>query len=244
MALTIDPLAILTNAIKSANEIGVKIQAAKSDRTEQIKAIIETSDDDSIVKFRENRAKALAQIEAIKAQIENATAKVQEKAETLVQSVDADFDVEKATKEFIAARKSATDARKAILSFGIISEEDLDAALAENGVAEIVSLRGVKGSGGSRGSQPGVKRPRISAATFDGEKVVGKDDKVDFTTLAKKDSEVTAQILKEAAFKAAETEDLNSLQAGTVISFMVNGHKYTVTVSGEKPGRKPAEKTE
>lgn len=68
--------------------------------------------------------------------------------------------------------------------------------------------------------------------------------KVDFGTLAKA-GKSDGEILKAAAFAVAQTSDLNTLQAGTVVAFEVEGHKYTVTISGEKPmGRKPSVKEE
>lgn len=238
--LTIDPLAIYSNAVTAANEIGRKIQAANSDRTDAVKSVLDTSDDAKIVKFREGRAALLEQIETIQAKITNGEAMIKEYAEKLVPGVDADFDKDAETKKFIAARKTANDARKALLNF--VSEEDLAAAEKELGIVPIVSLRGT-GKAGSSGGATGVKRPRISAATMNGTSVWKKgsdDSKVDFTSLAVA-AKSDADTLKNAAFEAAGTKDLNSLEAGSTVSFTVGENNFVVTISGEKPGRKPAE---
>lgn len=231
---TIDPLAMLIERINEANDLGRKIQAARSDRTAAISSVIETSNDPKVVKFREIRAKVLEQIETYKAQIVNAEALIKEHAETLIPGVDADFDVDKATEKFTALRKAAHTTRVALEAF--VPAETLDEVLQSRGVAEIVSLRGTGvNKGGAKGAT-GVKRPRISAATYNGEAVTKKDGTIDFTALGKA-SDVTADDLKVAAFAAAGTEDLNSLDAGTVVAFEIGDKKFTVTVSDKKPGR-------
>lgn len=245
MSLNIDPLAMLKAQTDKANEIGRKIQASKADKSETVKAILDTSDDTQIVKFREGRQKIETEIATLQAKIVNGEAKIKEYAESLVPPVEEGFDVEAATKEFLAARAEATSTEKALLNF--VSAESLAEAKKELGIVPIVSLRG---SGTARAnSAPGTtKRPRISAATIDGENVWKTDPegdnagKVDFTHLAsvlKSDAET----VKAAAFSAAGTDELNSLDAGTVVSFTLGEKKVTVTVSGEKPGRKAAAET-
>lgn len=236
-SFTVNPFEILVKAINSANEIGAKIKAAKSDKTDAVKEVLNTSTDEKIVKFRTAREQALEQIRQIQARIKQAEDGITAYAEGLVPGVDKNFDVEAATKEFVSRRAAAYAARKSLEFFA--PAEQIDAALKAQGVAEIVNLRGT-GKGGAKGAS-GIKRPRISAATYNGEPVANKDGKVDFTTLGKA-SGLDSGDLKAAAFKAAGTDDLNSLDAGTVINFEIGDKKFSVTVSDVKPGRKPGEK--
>lgn len=241
MSLTFNPLDKYAADVKAANEVGAKIVAAKSDKGDAVKSLLQTSDDPKIVKFREVKATIEEQIETLKAKIYNGEAAIKEHAESLVTPVEEGFDLEAAMKEFLEKRRAATATKNAILAFGI-TEEQLSEALKEKGVPTEIIRVGGKG-GGSKGGGTGVRRPRISAATLNGESVWKKGaegEKVDFTSLAAA-AKSDADTLKKAAFTAAETEDLNSLEAGTVVSFTVGDDNFTVTISGEKPGRKPAE---
>lgn len=237
----LNPLEVLRTKIEAANKVGLKLQAAKSDHSAAVTAILESSTEAAIVKYREGEIKVNEQIATLQAALVNAKAKIKAHAETLIPGIEEGYDVEAESKKFAGLRAEAHATRKGILNFGI-SEETLNEALKEMGVAEIVS---VKGHGtGKRGAPSGIKRPRISAATLDGVAVWHpKDDtKVDFGTLAKA-GKSEGETLKAAAFEVAGTTDLNVLPAGTVVPFTVDGHKYTVTISGEKPmGRKPSVK--
>lgn len=245
MALTVDPLAQYVEKVKAANALGLKIKSAKSNQDDNVKAILENSDDPKVVKFREAKSAILEQIETLQAKITNGEANIRQHALTLIPGVDPNFDVEKASKEFAGLRKDVTQHRKALEMF--VSSEALTAALKEMDVPELMDLRG----SGSHSTKPAgeTKRPRISAATVDGESVWTDKDKtkVNFTTLAQH-VKMSADDVKKAAFAAAETDDLNSLAAGTVVSFTVgegeNSHAITVTISAAKPGRKPKETSE
>lgn len=226
---SIDPLGIWKTAVEDANALGLKIQAATANQDDQVKAVLDTSDDAKVVKFREAKAKVLEQIETLKAQVTNAEANIKEHARTLLPSFDADFNVEEAKKEFAAKRKNANDARKALLMF--VDEETLNKVAQEHGIVEVVSVRG---TGVAKG-QTGIRRARLSSATHNGN-VVEKDGKVDFTLLAK-ESKVSADDLKAAAYKAAGTDDLNSLGGGAVVNFTVGDNQFSVTISDKKPGR-------
>lgn len=229
MSLTFNPFDQLVEAIETANGLLVKIQAATGNQDDQIKAVIETSDDAKLVKYRESKRELEEQIETLQAKLANGNASVKEYAKTLLTDTS-DLDVEAAKKEAAAARKKATDIRKVLVQFA--SEEEVAAELERLGVPELKSVRG----SGVKGSATGVKRPRISAATVDGETVAKPDGGVDFSFLAK-ELKTNANDLKSAAFAAAGTDDLNSLEAGTEVTFTVGDHTVVVTVSDKKPGR-------
>lgn len=239
--LTINPLDALVEKITAANTLALQIKSAKSDKKDNVDAILSASDDPKIVKFREIRATLRKEIETLQAKIVNAEGNIAQYAESLIPPVEEGFVLETAVKDFTAKRREITDMRKAMHAFGA-TDEQIDAALAERGAPEIVELKG----NGSKSTKPAgeTKRPRISAATVDGEAVFSDKEKtkVDFTTLAKV-LKVSADDAKKAAFAAAKTEDLNSLAAGTVVSFTVGEKEVTVTISGEKPGRKPNAET-
>lgn len=240
MALNIDPLGAYKVAVESANEIGQKIVAANSDKTEAVKAFLDTSDDKKIVAYREGRAKILAEIENLQERLTAGETAISEYAEDKIPGVDPDFDKEAATEEFLKRRKAAHAARNALLNF--VSEEELSAAEKELGIVPVVSLRGKKGTR-LGGGGTGVRRPRISAATVDGQDVwkKGKEGEVvDFTTLANV-LKSSADDVKKAAFEAAGTEDLNSLEPGTKVPFTFGDHKIVVTISAKKPGRQASE---
>jgi hypothetical protein len=240
MALTIDPIAALRSAVDAANEVGLKIQSATANKDDAVKGIIETSDDDVFVKFREGRAQILSQIETLQAKLTNGEGTVKEKAQALAaqNSVGKDFDLDAAKKDFAEKRAKVHAQKKALGTW--LSDEDVATLLTQEGIKEVVTIRGTGNKSGAVGN---VKRPRIATATVDGEAVKKDDGSVDFTYLAKSVGS-NAETLKGAAFAAAGTTDLNSLGAGKVVDFTHDGKKFSVTISDKKPGRKPAEKTE
>ena len=239
MVLVIDPLALWKSSVDRANVLGLQIQAAKSDRPAMLKSLIETSDNETVAGYRAGREKLLEQVKTIQDKLASGESKIQEFVSTLLPAGDSNLDIEATTKLFVTARGEANSARKALLNF--VSEEDLDAAAKEMGIVEVVTIRGTK-SGHGAGVVGNVKRPRISAATIDGESV-WKDEaaqKVDFTHLAKI-LKLNAESVKAAAFVAGGTNDLNTLTPGTVVSFKVENNNVTVTISASKPGRKKSE---
>lgn len=238
-AISINPVDLVADEIRQANALAAQIQAAKSDTGEAIKAILSSSDDKKIAEYRAKKAEAEANIAKINAFLEDLEAAISEHAATLLPTADENFDVEEATKEFLALRKSVTTKTKALASFVPGGEEAVAKMLEEAGVEQIVTLRGKRSSGGV--SKP---RPRLSAATFNGQKVADKDGKVTFTSLAahisnETETKVDADFLKGAAFNAAGTQDLSSLPDNTEIKFSVEigGENHEVTVTTRpKPG--------
>lgn len=238
MSTNLDVIDVLKNAIIKANDLGQQLIAAKSDPEAQVKALIETSDDEKIAKFREGRAQIQEQIETLTARLENGTAAIMDHARTLVKSVGDDFDYEAVHKSFLEARKEAAEARKALLVIGphlptpIHTDDDLNRVLAEVGApTEVISIRGQR----SVASGSGVRRPRISAATVNGETVADENGKVTFTSLtqyvAKNIGKVAPNALRDAAFAAAGTDDLSSLDPETTIAFTVTAGDQEVAVT-------------
>ena len=153
MALTqLSPSTVLAEKIGKANALGLRIKAAKSDKTAMVREILASSDDEKMVKIR-------AEIEKMKERIAKAEELAKEHALTLVPGVDENFDVEEATQEFLRLRRECVAARSALET--LIDPATLAAELESLGVAELVNLRG---TGNRKGSNTGVKRPRYGAA--------------------------------------------------------------------------------
>lgn len=213
-------------AADEANKAADEYKALTADSDKRLADFLNTSDDENIVKWREQRDKVQAQIEAAQAKLEEQEAKAREYAEGQVAS--AEGDPAEVKTRYVEARKTANDLRKALVL--LTDEETVNAAVESAGITEVISLRGTT----TKGAATGIRRPRISAASVNGEAVANKDGKTSFTVLAdyvtRKYGKVSGDDLRNAAFTAAGTDDLNSLDEGTVVEFT-----YTVPGIGEGP---------
>lgn len=239
--LTINPAEQIGALVSDANALAARIKAANSDPSEAVKAVLASSDDKRVVEYREKRGKAEAQIEKLQSFLTELEESVQDIALSLLPTASDDFDVEAATKEFLAKRAEVTALKKAIGT--IVGTEALEAALKDAGVSEVVSLRGTRSGVGS--SSP---RPRISSATVNGEKVADEKGNVTFGSLTAylsevSESKVDADYVKGAALSAAGTRDFGSLSPETEVSFGLKiGEKdYAIVVT---PRAKKAAKSE
>lgn len=228
-----------------ANSLAAEIRAAKSDKSEAVNTVLDSSDDPVIVEFRTKYEKGMEQIKAAQAKLDELREAAKVHAATLLPGADPNFNVEEKTKEFLEKRKDATQMRKTLERLLGNNEEAMKAAFEEYGIIEVVSL-GRNSFANAKGSGE-IKRPRITAATVDGENVADSKGKVSFTVLAN-NLGVDGVHLRKAAFAAAGTDDLSTLEPGTVVSFQITKgdkvHAVTVTAKGKpESAEKPAEET-
>lgn len=233
---------IYAGIVGEANAKATSIKAAKSDKSEAVNALLDTSDNEDLVKAREQVAKIQAQIDLGNAKIAEIREAAKVVASGLLPGNDPNFDLEKETVAFREKRSEAHEMRKTLLMLMGKSEEALAKAFEEKGIVEVVSL-GRNSISNGKGST-NIKRPRISAATVDGENIE-KDGKVTFTILSGHLG-VDGDTVRKAAFAAAGTEDLSTLADGTVVTFQVTKgdkvHTVTVTTKApEAPAETPAE---
>lgn len=222
-----------------ANGIATQIKAATSGQDAAVESLIASSDDTDLVNYREWLSKATAEIAKINAAIESNKAAAIEKAKSLVTADTADFDVEAGKKEFLETRQAATATRKALLSALGNDEKALTELLEEYNIVEVVSLR----VGGAVKGPTGAKKPRLVSAEVDGTSLTPAT----FTNLAKSLG-VDLDVLKAAAFKAANTDDLMGLPENTTVTFTIpvkrDGKDATANVVIVPKARPVAEKNE
>lgn len=163
--------------------------------------------------------------------IEAATRKIDEWiTQNLVQTQSEGVDVDALKAEFKEARKQYATTL-AFFSQAVGDDEKVKALLSEAEVPEVKNLRGGTSSAGASG----IKRPRVERIWVNGSEVRGskevtrKDgskETVDYTNftlaaqtlagLTKPAAKVSPKDLHEAAFAAAKTDDLNSLNGQPV----------------------------
>ena len=213
--LTPELIAQYAEAAKAANAAADEYKSLTADNDKRITDFINTSEDEKIAAFRAMRDKVTAQIEAAQAKLDEQAKAAREYAESQVALTEGD--PAEVREKYLAARTNANNLRKA---FVLIAGEDAVNEMVEaNGIEEVISLKGTA----TKGASTGIRRPRISAATVNGEAVANKDGKTSFTVLAdyvtRKFGKVTGDDLRNAAFTAAGTDDLNSLDEGTNVEF-------------------------
>lgn len=214
------------SAADTANKAADEYKSLTADSEKRITDFLNSSEDEQVVAWRAQRDKVQAQIDAAQAKLEEQATKAHEYAESQVTA--AEGDPAEVKTRYVEARKTANDLRKALVL--LTDEETVNAAVESAGITEVISLRGTT----TKGAATGIRRPRISAAEVNGEEVKNKDGKTSFTILAdhvtRKYGKVSGDDLRNAAFTAAGTDDLNSLDEGTVVEFT-----YTVPGIGEGP---------
>lgn len=211
----------------AANAIHARYVLATSGKDEAVASFLTTSDDPKVVAFREYETKARERMEQIKAELERNSEGMREYALASV-NVETDVDPDAAQKDFLAARKEAFAATKALVTF--VGEDLYTQGIEKFGITEVQSLR----KGGKTTGATGVKRPRIESATVNGEAL----DKATFTEIAKR-TNVSLDDFRTAAFQAAGTDDIMSLPENTTVSLSVtdkDGKSYDVTFTPKSRG--------
>lgn len=217
-------VASIVDTIEKANASAAKIGAATTDVSKLDNEAISdpNTTDEDLRKFQTWKEALLAKLEA---ETVKALAKAKANREA-TQGGEFDVEAEKVTHKALVAK--AKQAREFYLNtLPGTSEDDL------KGIPDVKNLRGGKSSGGSSGG----KRPRIERASWkvsesdnwtaaekDGKNAKGEDVTVtNFTVLAQAlsshfDTKVEPKDLHAAAFDAAGTDDLNTLN-GRVFDF-------------------------
>ena len=224
----LDSIADLT---EQANASAAKIGAATTDRTKIVHDILtdENTDDEKIRKFQTWK-------ESVLAKLEEEESKAREYAATLVPSSDLDVDAEKVTHKTLAD-KVKTAIKFYVTTLPGTSEEDL------KGIPALKTLRGGTASSGQGGKRPRVQRISYRLNATDNWTEVSKQQKnakgeevtvTNFTVLASTlgsvcKAKVEVKDLQAAAFDAAGTDDLNSLD-GKVFEFATTVGEQNVFV--------------
>jgi hypothetical protein len=240
-------VATLTDATAKANKVADEILAATTDRTKMVHEIrtAEDTDDEKIKAFQQ-------WYEAANAKIEEQVAAIDEyiKAEKLGTSLD-EAALNAKREEYKGLKTQVTSAVNFAKTVPGFTEETLKA------VPELKSLRGGTSGGGTGGKRPRVERISFAASADGPWTEVDKDGKTNFTLLAQrlsKDSGTKVEVkdLQAAAFEAAGTDDLSSLE-GKVFTFshsVGTGDKaknvfvkVQPAVKGDESEDKPAETT-
>lgn len=203
-----------------ANAIHARYVLATSGKDEAVASYLATSEDETVLKFRAYEEETLRKLEEAKAKLEENREAIRNYALQHV-NVDSDIDPEAESKNFLAARKDAFGAHKALVQF--LGEEKVSEGIEKFGITEVQSLK----RGGKTTGATGVKRPRIESATVNGTPL----DKATFTEIAKA-TNVSLDDFRTAAFAAAGTDDIMSLAEGTEVNVSVtdkDGKSYAVT---------------
>lgn len=229
----------LTSQTTEANELAEKIGAATSDRTKLVHDHLtdENTEDEKILAYQEFIEKANAEIEA---QTEAARAYVMEK---YLPEVD-DSAIEAQKTQYAALVAQIKAARKYAATIPGFSEEE-----SLKNVPALKTLRG-----GTAGGGTGSKRPRLQRVAYrtstnqpwtevstqkdakDGTKVTVTNFSLLATTLKEKfKSKVEVKDLQAAAFDAAGTDDLSTLN-GHVFDFATSVGDKTVFIQVQPKG--------
>jgi hypothetical protein len=233
---TVDPMrtmivASITSLTDEANVVASRISAATTDKTKLVHDILtdEETTDEKIKAFQSWK-------EALLAKLEEEEAKAREHAATLLPTgEETDVDKDKATYKELADKVKT--ARKFYLTtLPGATEDDL------KDVPALKTLRGGTASSGG-GKRPRVQRISYRASTTENWTEVSKQAKnakgedvtvTNFTVLAQElhkvyKAKVEVKDLQAAAFDAAGTDDLNSLD-GKVFEFATSVGDKTVFV--------------
>lgn len=231
MATNFDALAPIFAAFKpaveDANKIAEEYRAATSTDKEAMADLINTSEDETIVALRADLEKIAAAEAKIREKKADADKKIREHARALLTGGTGDYDAEGQKKVYLEKRQIVASMAKTLELMLGGDKEAFAAAKEHFGIKEVIGL-----SRTATGSPSGQKKPRISAATVDGEDVADSEGKVSFTLVAKKIGANVGEI-REAAFKSAGGDEFSE---GQVIDFtFVNGdktHNVSVTAKG------------
>ena len=246
--MAIDMVALLATQVKEtteeANALGVKIGEMTTDRTKAIHDLLTADEtkDETIAKWQAYREAALASIAEAEATLEAEEAKAYAYAESTLPAQDADKVVAD-----IAAHKVLVEQVKSALVYA-----KKIPGYTEEAFKDVPALKNLRGKDTGKG---GSKRPRIERAAFrvgtkaawtEAKTTKTEDDgtEVDVTNftvlaLALKDAfktKVEVKELQAAAFEAAGTDDLSSLD-GKVFDFAhsVGDNTVFIQIQPKKP---------
>lgn len=211
-----------------ANEVASAIKAATQDQTQAINAILDTSTDQKITEWRNEYN---ARQEKIEAAIEKQK-EFRKQAEQLAaeQLPGADFNEDEARENFLGLRREVNEMRKALMIFLGNDKAKFDEIVESLGIVEVISLRGSTTKGAT-----GVRRPRISSASVNGNNVANEKGRVSITYLTNYISSeinaIDADVVRNALFAAAETDDLTTVKDQTFNFNVVTKDETNVNIS-------------
>lgn len=205
----------ITEQTNEANKVAETIASATTDVGKFVHEVRQNSDLDWIVEYRAWLEKANAAIEAKTKQIDERI-----RAEVLP-AQQADVNVDELKEKYAHLKEEITAARKYLKVLGVD----------EKAMESLPDLKTLRGGTTKAGAGTGGKRPRLSEVKVDGAPVFTEkrnDDgtvtqSASFTVTAQHlskitKSKVTPKQLQEAAFEAAKTDDLSTLN-GTPFDF-------------------------
>lgn len=205
-------VATLTDATNKANAVADKILAATTDRTKRVHELRtdENTTDPKIKAFQE-------WYEQANAKIEEQVAAIDEYIKSQHLSEISEDEVNALREEYKTLKTSVVSAQNFAKTVPGFTEDAL------KDVPDLKSLRGGTSGGGTGGKRPRVERLSFSTNSEGPWTEVDKDGKTNFTLLAQRlskevGSKVEVKDLQAAAFDAAKTDDLSSLN-GTVFTF-------------------------
>lgn len=219
--------------IAAANKVAETVQANTVDENKLVHEIRDNREttDENLKKFHayidrldDERFKAVEKVDAYI-------------RDNLMPKRDENVDIDALKKSHDEARKAAKRALD-FLRDQFSSDEEFEKFCQENNIPALKSVRG-----GTTGTGAGTPRPRIVGGYIDGEDV-SKDGNVNFTILAaalakKSGQDVEVRDLQSAAFEAAGTTDLKSLNGrGFEYSYTVGDKNYMIKIVPAVPGAK------
>lgn len=209
-----------------ANAIAEEVQKSRVNVGKVVHEIRkdENTTDEKVKKYQENMEKAAAQIEKWTQDIDAYIKENLVQASTMTDEV---YEAKKA--EYAELKKGINAALKLAANLPGYSDETF------KDLPALITL-----SGGTSGAATGTKRPRLASLTIDGEEVFtlketdeGKVKSFTFTAaaakLSTKDHKVNPSDLSAAAFAAAGTDDLSTVNDVEFV-YSVNGKDYNFVV--------------
>lgn len=229
----------ITTLVESANALSARVAASTEQTSNKlVHEAVEASTDPDVVKFREWKEKALAQIAAKEAVVYEAVrASLKTDAKPMT-----DEEIEAAKQEHSALRAKY----RAALTF-----VEMQPDYTEEWKANLPEFKSFRGGKTAATGKTGIERPRIADASIDGVPYTAtkkdKDGKlsqtISFTALAaevqrrereagNKECKVAASELFAAAKETAKAEGHANWNDATVIEFAYAGkeHNYMLTV--------------
>lgn len=235
--------ATLTDQINKANALATKISAATSDKGNLVADIRdnEPTDDATVLAFREWYEKAKATIEDKIGEINGyITDNLMPKAE--------EIDVDALKSQYAELKASITGGLKFLQPLGFDPE-----------AANLPALKSLRGGTANTGGKTDTRRPRVNDITVDGKSVAQSvknaktgevQSKASFSYAAaylSKQAEAKVEVsdLQQAAFAAAKTDDLKSLNGEPFdFHYEVNGKTFDVKVWPRSADEKSAPASE
>lgn len=218
---------ILKTVAEEANALRERYNAATKGASEAIDNALTTSEDATLVQWREFDAKIAAQIDAANKRREEAQATAKKHAATLVQTLD-EKEVEALKTAYLEKRSAAHLTQQNILALLGKDEAAHKAAMDHFGIVQVVGLGGKSTTSGPTD----IVRKRIASASVDGKVLGTTKDGVTKVTLTdvSKELKIDASTLRDVYAAAAKVASVRDIPAGTSTTFTVTSGDKSHTV--------------